>query len=74
MREQIFAAADALFAADESGDFPNVEVVRQVMTVRDPLPAEPHGVIQEAGLRFLESALKSPVFRAYGADLPSDAE
>ncbi|ELD2661905.1 DNA-binding protein [Salmonella enterica] len=29
MRERIFAAADALFAADESGDFPNVEAVRQ---------------------------------------------
>lgn len=79
IRERIFAAADALFAADESGDFPNVEAVRQesragmnyvveamkewrqnqrrqVMTVRDPLPAELHGVIQEAGQRFWESA------------------
>ncbi|EEN5590934.1 KfrA protein [Salmonella enterica subsp. enterica serovar Mountpleasant] len=79
MRERIFAAADALFAADESGEFPNVEAVRQesragmnyvveamkewrqnqrrqVMTVRDPLPVELHGVIQEAGQRFWESA------------------
>lgn len=79
MRERIFAAADALFAADESGEFPNVEAVRQesragmnyvveamkewrqnqrrqVMTVRDPLPAELHGVIQEAGQRFWEAA------------------
>ncbi|EDZ9931869.1 hypothetical protein GJ842_27170 [Salmonella enterica] len=29
MRERIFAAADALFAASETGEFPNVEAVRQ---------------------------------------------
>lgn len=29
IRERIFAAADALFAASETGEFPNVEAVRQ---------------------------------------------
>jgi len=79
VRKRIFDAADELHAESETGEYPNVEAVRQrsragmnnvveamqewrqnqrkqVQAVREPLPANLHGVLQSMGQNLWETA------------------
>jgi len=79
VKKRIFDAADELHTASETGEYPNVEAVRQrsragmnnvveamqewrqnqrkqVQAVREPLPANLHGVLQNMGQNLWETA------------------
>ncbi len=79
VRKRIFDAADELHAESKTGEYPNVEAVRQrsragmnnvvevmqewrqnqrkqVQAVREPLPANLHGVLQSMGQNLWETA------------------